>query len=74
MLRSVNEIREQVREAYEDDIMNRIDRASRERKESLTVKRDDVPAWLIADLRKYGFTLRNVDVSYVDIFWGSDVK
>ena len=74
MLRSVNEVIAQVREAYEDEIMDKIDRASRERKEKVTVKRDDVPAWLKARLREYGFTLFNVDVSYVDIFWGSDVK
>ena len=75
MLRTADEIRAQVEEAYEDYVMNIIDRAAKERKLWVLVPLKDVPSSVAVKLRKYGYKLNHADsVSDVKISWGSDAE
>lgn len=69
MLRTVEEIRNQTREAIEDDIMRQIEEASRERKLSIDVLAKDVPDWLVMRLGMYGYSITK-DSSTYNIYWG----
>ena len=73
MLREVEEIVNQTREAFEDEIMREVDKASRERKESIDVKTSTLPSWLAGRLKAYGYTLSRKDALYTTIFWGTEL-
>ena len=73
MLREVKEIVNQTREAFEDEIMKEVDKASREKKESIDIKTSTLPSWLAGKLRAYGYKLSHKDTLYTTIFWGTEL-
>lgn len=58
MIRTVEEIQAQTEEAHEKFVMNNIEKAANERKTSVMLKCDDVPTFLRAKLRQYGYKLK----------------
>lgn len=74
MLRIVSELQAQTREAYEDAIMDKIDKASRETKCATEVSNEEVPDWLMDKLLTYGYSVEK-GIHKSIIFWGvGDVK
>ena len=75
MLRTADEIRAQVEEAYEDHIMATIDRAARERKLWVLIPTEDVPNSVAIKLKRYGYNIgRSDSVNEVKISWGLDAE
>ena len=58
MIRTVEEIQAQTEEAHEKFVMNNIEKAANERKTSVMLSCDDVPPFLRAKLRQYGYKLK----------------
>ena len=58
MIRTVEEIQAQTEEAHEKFVMDKIEKAANERKTSVMLKCDDVPTFLRAKLRQYGYKLK----------------
>ena len=75
MLRTADEIRTQVEEAYESHVMSIIDKAANERKLWVTIPVKDVPSSVAIKLRRYGYKLNHNDsVTDVKISWGLDAE
>ena len=72
MIRTVEEIVTQTAAAFEDNIMEKIDAASRSRKYNVIVDNAEVPDFLVSKLRQYGYTIkRNYPLAKdVEISWG----
>jgi hypothetical protein len=70
MLRKVEEIQAQTNEAFENSIMELIERASRARKTYERVGREELPEWLAKKLRMYGYRVVNMSDTLAEIGWG----
>ena len=74
MLRSVEEIRTQTREAYEDFVMEKVDEASRAKKADVTLDVSLIPNWLAKKLSSYGYRVHFTGDHNVNIYWGTDAE
>lgn len=61
MIRTVEEIRTQTEEAHENYVMEQIDKAANDRKTNVTIPCEDVPVFLAAKLRQYGYKLQHTN-------------
>jgi hypothetical protein len=70
MLRTVEEIKAQTEEAYENYIMSKIEVAANDRQCAVTVACEDIPNFLVEKLRKYGYDLKHASsVNNLVISW-----
>lgn len=71
MLRAVEELKTQTEAIYEEDISKKIDEASKNKKEFVTVQKREVPGFLISKLKKYGYKVEeDIKNNKYTIFWG----
>lgn len=74
MIRTVEEIVTQTAAAFEDNVMEKIDAASRGRKYSVIIDSAEVPDFLVSKLRQYGYVIkRNYPLLQdIEISWGTN--
>lgn len=70
MLRNVEEIQAQTREAIEDYLMMKIEDASKSRNIAVKVSREDLPQWLKEKLKLYGYIVTRIDNEVEEVRWG----